>query len=104
MVGDLVLITAGDQVPADGRIVAASAADRRIRPDRGGVPADKSADTLAEGDLPPGEQTNMAFMNSPVTHGSGELIVTATGLEPRWAGSPACWPPRLGRSRRSRSS
>ena len=105
VVGDLVLITAGDQVPADGRIVAASA----LQIDESGltgesVPADKSADTLAEGDLPPGEQTNMAFMNSPVTHGSGELIVTATGLEPRWAGSPACWPPRLGRSRRSRSS
>jgi Ca2+-transporting ATPase len=80
VVGDLVLITAGDQVPADGRIVSASA----LQIDESGltgesVPANKSADTLAEGDLSPGEQANMAFMNSPVTHGSGEAIVTATG-------------------------
>ena len=57
VVGDLVLITAGDQVPADGRIVAASA----LQIDESGltgesVPADKSVDILAEGDLPPGSR------------------------------------------------
>jgi P-type Ca2+ transporter type 2C len=78
--GDTVLIAAGDQVPADARIVTASALQIDESALTGeSVPANKSADVLAEGDLPPGEQTNMAFMNSPVTHGSGETIVTATG-------------------------
>ena len=30
---------------------------------------------------PPGDQTNMAFMNTPVTHGSGTMVVTATDAE-----------------------
>ena len=32
-------------------------------------------------DLGPGDQTDMAFMNTPVTHGSGTLMVTGTGSE-----------------------
>ncbi len=35
--------------------------------------------TLPDGGLAPGDQTNMAFMNTPVTHGSGLLLVTAVG-------------------------
>ena len=34
---------------------------------------------LSGGQLGPGDQTNMAFMNTPVTHGSGTVIVTGTG-------------------------
>jgi P-type Ca2+ transporter type 2C len=80
VVGDIVLVAAGDQVPADARIVTASALQIDESALTGeSVPANKSADVLVEGNLPPGEQTNMAFMNSPVTHGSGETIVTATG-------------------------
>ena len=73
VIGDVVLISAGDQVPADGRIVAASA-----------LQIDESAltgESIAGGEgrrsrwpareLGPGDQTNMAFMNTPVTHGSG---------------------------------
>ena len=32
----------------------------------------------------------MAFMNSPVTHGSGVMIVTGTGADTRWGTSPGC--------------
>ena len=35
--------------------------------------------TLADRDLGPGDRTDMAFMNTPVTHGSGVMIVTGTG-------------------------
>ena len=45
------------------------------------VPAQKQATTLSGSDLPPGDQLNMAFMNTPVTHGSGVMIVTATAAE-----------------------
>jgi Ca2+-transporting ATPase len=78
--GDVILLTAGDQVPADGRIVAASALQIDESALTGeSVPAAKDATTLAACELGPADQTNMAFMNTPVTHGSGTMIVTATG-------------------------
>src|SRR5215467_11885991 len=80
VVGDVVLIAAGDEVPADGRIIAASALQIDESALTGeSVPAAKDAETLSGDQLGPGEQTNMAFMNTPVTHGSATVIVTATG-------------------------
>uniref|UniRef100_A0AAU2JPJ6 HAD-IC family P-type ATPase n=1 Tax=Streptomyces sp. NBC_00049 TaxID=2903617 RepID=A0AAU2JPJ6_9ACTN len=80
VVGDVVLITAGDTVPADGRIVRASALQIDESALTGeSVPAVKDAGTLTGERLGPGEQSTMAFMNTPVTHGSGVLIVTGTG-------------------------
>ncbi|GAA1254834.1 cation-transporting P-type ATPase [Pseudonocardia aurantiaca] len=80
VVGDVVLVSAGDQVPADGRIIEASALQIDESALTGeSVPAAKDARTLGGGRFGPGDQTNMAFMNTPVTHGSGVLIVTGTG-------------------------
>ncbi|GJF32513.1 ATPase [Kitasatospora sp. NE20-6] len=80
VVGDVVLVAAGDQVPADGRIVSASALQIDESALTGeSVPAAKDAATLTGSDLGPGDQSNMAFMNTPVTHGSAVLVVTATG-------------------------
>jgi Ca2+-transporting ATPase len=80
VVGDVVLIAAGDQVPADGRIVAASSLQIDESALTGeSTPAVKESGPLSGEELGPGDQTNMAFMNTPVTHGSGTLIVTATG-------------------------
>ncbi|MBO0825607.1 MAG: HAD-IC family P-type ATPase, partial [Actinobacteria bacterium] len=80
VVGDVVLIAAGDQVPADGRIIAASSLQIDESALTGeSTPADKQAGALAGGELAPGDQTNVAFMNTPVTHGSGVLVITATG-------------------------
>ena len=83
VVGDVVLLTAGDDVCADGRIIQAAS----LQIDESGltgesVPASKSAEVIA-GDPKPGvgDQSNMAFMNSPVTHGSGVMIVTGTGAD-----------------------
>jgi P-type Ca2+ transporter type 2C len=82
VVGDVVLIAAGDSVPADGRIVAASALQIDESALTGeSTPAGKDAAPLADGDLGPGDQTNMAFMNTPVTHGSGTMVVTGTGAD-----------------------
>lgn len=80
--GDIVLIAAGDQVPADGRIVRANALQIDESALTGeSVPSVKDTGALPAGATPlgPGDQTNMAFMNTPVTHGSGVLIVTGTG-------------------------
>ncbi len=72
------LITAGDNVAADGRIIQASSLSIDESALTGeSTPASKDADTLADGELGPGDQKNMAFMSTPVTHGSGTMIVTA---------------------------
>jgi Ca2+-transporting ATPase len=82
VVGDVVLIAAGDEVPADGRIVTASALQIDESELTGeSVPVAKEAVTLAEGEVALGEQTNMAFMHTPVTHGSATVVVTATGSD-----------------------
>jgi Ca2+-transporting ATPase len=78
--GDIVLLSAGDQVPADGRLIAASALQIDESALTGeSVPAAKSPEALAGDELGPGDQANMAFMHTPVTHGSGVMVVTATG-------------------------
>jgi Ca2+-transporting ATPase len=82
VVGDVVLLSAGDQVPADGRIVAASSLQIDESALTGeSTPAGKEAGPLPDSELGPGDQLNMAFMNTPVTHGSGVLIVTGTGAD-----------------------
>ena len=80
--GDVVLLAAGDQVPADGRIIQASALQIDESALTGeSVPASKDATTLSGANLGPGDQTDMAFMNTPVTHGSGVMIVTGAGAD-----------------------
>ncbi|GCD48173.1 cation-translocating P-type ATPase [Streptomyces paromomycinus] len=82
VVGDVVLLTAGNEVPADGRIIAASALQIDEATLTGeSAPVAKEARTL-HGERPgPADQSNMAFMNTPVTHGSGTVIITATGAD-----------------------
>jgi len=80
--GDVVLITAGDNVAADGRIIEANSLDIDESALTGeSTPASKVADALADTEVGAGDQTNMAFMNTPVTHGSGVMLVTARGAE-----------------------
>jgi Ca2+-transporting ATPase len=80
VVGDVVLLAAGDEVPADGRIVEASALQIDESALTGeSTPANKEVTTLPAGPCGPGDQVNMAFMNTPVTHGSGLVVITGTG-------------------------
>jgi Ca2+-transporting ATPase len=82
VVGDVVLLAAGDEVPADGRLIEASALQIDESALTGeSVPASKGLETPTGSDLAPGEQSDMAFMHTPVTHGSGVMIVTATGAD-----------------------
>src|SRR3954465_6382380 len=82
VVGDVVLLSAGDQVPADGRIIAASALQIDESALTGeSTPAGKDAGVLPDVELGPGDQADMAFMNTPVTHGSGVVIITGTGAD-----------------------
>jgi Ca2+-transporting ATPase len=80
VVGDIVMLAAGDEVPADGRIIEAHALEIDESALTGeSVPASKGVEIPTGADLAPGEQTDMAFMHTPVTHGSGVMVVTATG-------------------------
>ncbi|MET8687717.1 HAD-IC family P-type ATPase [Streptomyces sp. NPDC004732] len=83
VVGDVVLLTAGDEVPADGRLVRANALQIDESALTGeSVPAAKDAAPVRlspDIEPTPADLTNMAFMNTPVTHGSAVLVVTAVG-------------------------
>ena len=80
--GDIVLLAAGDDVPADGRIIQASSLQIDESALTGeSVPVSKGVEAPEGTDLSPGEQTDMAFMHTPVTHGSAVMIVTATGSD-----------------------
>jgi P-type Ca2+ transporter type 2C len=82
VVGDVVALAAGDDVPADGRIISASSLQIDESALTGeSVPAAKGVDVPDGDNLGPGEQADMAFMHTPVTHGSGVMIVTATGAD-----------------------
>ena len=80
VLGDIVVLEAGDDVPADGRIIQASSLQIDEAALTGeSVPVSKGAEVPDGDDLGPADQTDMAFMHTPVTHGSGLMIVTATG-------------------------
>ena len=80
VVGDIVVLEAGDDVPADGRIIAASSLQIDEAALTGeSVPVSKGVAVPEGDDLGPADQTDMAFMHTPVTHGSGVIVVTATG-------------------------
>ena len=79
--GDIVIIDAGDRVPADGRvIVAANLQIEEAALTGESTPVEKNSDVIAKPDLPLGDRVNMAFMNTNVTRGHGEILVTETGM------------------------
>ncbi|MFH0240891.1 cation-translocating P-type ATPase [Streptomyces sp. HK10] len=82
--GDVVLLEAGDRIPADGRLVVAESVEAAEATLTGeSHPVAKStapAPADAEDPVPVAERTGMLFMNTAVTRGRAEMIVTATGM------------------------
>ncbi|MEU6379780.1 cation-translocating P-type ATPase [Streptomyces sp. NPDC046909] len=77
--GDVVLLEAGDRVPADGRLIVAESVEVAEAALTGeSQPVAKS--TAATGPVPLAERTGMLFMNTALTRGRAEMIVTATGM------------------------
>jgi Ca2+-transporting ATPase len=80
--GDIVLLGSGDRVPADGRVIvvhsfevdesALTGESRTVR---------KQVDSLRGRDVPLAERANLFFMNTIVTRGRAEMVVTATGMQ-----------------------
>jgi Ca2+-transporting ATPase len=80
--GDMVPLEAGDHVPADGRLFFAAAVEIDESSLTGeSQPVGKQTAPLAEGDVALADRDNMAYMNTLLTRGRAELIVTATGVQ-----------------------
>jgi P-type Ca2+ transporter type 2C len=80
--GDIVIVDAGDRVPADGRIIVAATLEIEESALTGESTAvEKITDVITKPDLPLGDRLNMAFMNTNVTRGHGEILVTDTGMK-----------------------
>ncbi len=82
--GDIVILEAGDAVPADGRIIeSASLKIEEAALTGESVPSEK-VDTVLKasdnGDVPLGDRKNMCYMGSVAVYGRGKMAVTATGM------------------------
>ena len=79
--GDVVSIEAGDIVPADGRLLRAATLEIAESALTGeSLPVSKGTEPVDGGDTPLGDRTDMVYMNTNVTRGAGEFVVTATGM------------------------
>ena len=79
--GDVVSIEAGDIVPADGRLLEAATLEVAESALTGeSLPVSKGIEAVEGADTPLGDRTDMVYMNTNVTRGPGEFVVTATGM------------------------
>ncbi len=85
VVGDIIVLEAGDAVPADARIIeCASMKIEEAALTGESVPVDKKEDALTlgeNGDVPLGDRKNMVFMGSTVVYGRGKAVVVGTGMD-----------------------
>ena len=80
--GDVVLLEAGDRVPADGRLfLAANLSIDEASLTGESVPVDKHAESLAPADSPLGDRHGMVFMNTTVVRGRAEVLISSTGMQ-----------------------
>lgn len=80
-VGDIVMLDAGDYIPADGRLLESASLkvdESALTGESLGV--EKMTDAI-EGEVPLGDRTNMVYSGSFVTYGRGSFIVTGIGME-----------------------
>lgn len=80
--GDIVLVAAGDRVPADGRVLECA----RLQVEEAAltgesVASEKTVDPVGDEDAPLGDRQSMAYMGTAITDGRGRLIITATGSQ-----------------------
>ena len=80
--GDVVLLEAGDLVPADGRIFTSATLELQEAALTGeSAPVPKDQATLPAGEIALGDRTNLVFQNTDVTRGTATFVVTATGQQ-----------------------
>ena len=80
--GDIVLLEAGNVVPADCRLIqSASLRAQEAALTGESEPVEKSVDPLPQPEVPLADRLNMLFMGTAVSFGRGEAVVIATGME-----------------------
>ena len=84
--GDVVLLEAGDAVPADGRIIeCASLKIEEAALTGESVPVNKLIQALnlesGQKDVPLGDRKNMVYMGSTVVYGRGQAVIVDTGMQ-----------------------
>lgn len=80
--GDVVYLDAGDNVPADGRLIEAAALQIQESALTGeSVAVEKNLSDLSNPETPLGDRLNSVYMSSTVTYGRGKFIVTKTGMD-----------------------
>jgi len=80
--GDIVLIAAGDRIPADGRLI--EAVNLRIEEASltgESLPAEKDASVVFPASAPVGDRKNMVFAGTTAGYGRGRAVITATGMD-----------------------
>lgn len=83
VVGDVIILEAGDSVPADARIIeCASLKIEEAALTGESVPVNKTDETLSDTeDVPLGDRKNMVYMGSTVVYGRGVAVICATGMD-----------------------
>ena len=84
VVGDVILLEAGDAVPADARLIECHSLKAEESALTGeSVPVNKTADVLtpAGDSVPLGDRLNMVYSGSTVVYGRGMAVITATGMD-----------------------
>ena len=81
VVGDVILLEAGDMIPADGRLIE----NASLKIDESALTGEslaveKNMDTILT-EAPLGDRTNMLFSGSFVTYGRGKAVVTDIGMQ-----------------------
>ncbi len=83
--GDLLVLEAGDAIPADARIVECASMKTQESPLTGeSTDVEKQSDALKaaeNGDVSLGDRKNMVYMGSTVTYGRGHAVVTGIGMD-----------------------
>ncbi len=79
--GDLILIEAGDFIPADARLISST----NLKVDESALtgesePVEKQALLLPDEEIGIGDRTNLVFMGTTATYGNGTAVVVATGM------------------------
>ena len=82
VVGDIILLEAGDFVPADARLLKSTSLKSEEAALTGeSVPSEKDATVICKEDAPIGDRTNMVFSGCSVTYGTATAVVTAIGMQ-----------------------
>ena len=80
--GDIILVEAGDFIPADARLLhSVSLKSEESALTGESVPSEKDARSIVDQNAPLGDRNNMIFSGCSITYGTATAVVTATGMD-----------------------